>query len=187
MFGQFADALRRPQTAETTPLSHWQVPTPGYQLRKAVAGDRLAADAGALFWVQFVPLAVGVGLLLPYWWARRRTWDWAVETPRLVFASVLVAPYGAWMFDLTVLLVPVVAAFARLVRSPRLVPITAAAGAYLLLSVLTVVPPDRYRQWVGELPYLHHFFWFAPAVLVWCGLVTLLSRPAVNPPTEDQS
>jgi hypothetical protein len=187
VFRQFADALRRPRTTETTPLSHWQVPTPGYLLREAVAGDRLAADAGALFWVQFVPLAVGVVALLPYLWARRRTWDWTVETPRLVFASVLAAPYGAWMFDLTVLLVPVLASLARMARSPRLVPVTAVAGMYLLQSVASVVPPDRYRQWVGELPYLHHFWWFAPVVLVWCVVVTLLARPAVNTVTDEQT
>ncbi|HET6576601.1 MAG TPA: glycosyltransferase family 87 protein [Fimbriiglobus sp.] len=187
VFRDFAAALRRPRSAETVPLAQWQVPTPGYYLRKAVAGDRLAADAGALFWVQFVPLAAGVALLGPYWWARRRTWDWATEAPRLVFASVLVAPYGAWMFDLTVLLVPVVAVFARLARSPRLVPVTAAAGAFVLLSVATVIPPGRYRDWFGVQPYLHHYVWYAPAVLVWCGFVTHLARPAVNPPTEDHS
>lgn len=187
VFRQFAAALSRPRSAESVPLSHWQIPTPGYRLREFVAGDRLAHDAGALFWLQFLPLAAGVIALVPYWLARRRAWDWTVETPRLVFASVLAAPYGAWMFDLTVLLVPVVAMFARLARAPRLVPVTAAVGAYLLLSVLTLVPPDRYQQWFGEKPYLHHFVWFAPAVLAWCGLVALLSRPAVNHSAESQS
>jgi hypothetical protein len=187
VFRQFADALRRPRTAETIPLSHWQVPTPGYLLRKSLAGERLAADAGALFWVQFVPLIVGVGLLVPYWWVRRRSWNWMVEAPRLVFASVLAAPYGAWMFDLTVLLIPVIAAYARLARSPRLVPVTAVVGMYILLSVVTIIPPNRYRDWFGELPYLNHYWWFAPAVLLWCGLVTLLTRPTVNQPAGHQS
>jgi hypothetical protein len=187
VFRQFADALRRPRTAETVPLSYWQVPTVGYKLRVAAAGGVFQSDPGELFWVQFVPLAVGCGLLLPYWWVRRKAWDWSVELPRLVFASVLLAPYGAWIFDLTVLLVPVVAAWVRVLRRPRFVPVVFAAATHALLSLATVLAIGCYPRLFGE-PYgLYQMIWVAPAVLVWCVVVTLLSRPTVNPPTEDQS
>ncbi len=182
VFRQFADALRRPRTAETVPLSHWQVPTVGYKLRVFAVGGAFRGDLGDLFWVQFVPLVVGCGLLLPYWWVRRRTWDWAVELPRLVFASVLLAPYGAWVFDLTVLLVPVVAAWVWVLRSPRLVPVSLAATTHALLSLATVLAIAYYPRWFGG-PYgLYQMFWIAPAVLLWCGLVVLLARPAVDSP-----
>ncbi len=182
VFRQFADALRRPRTAETVPLSHWQVPTVGYKLRVFAVGGAFRGDLGDLFWVQFVPLVVGCGLLLPYWWVRRRTWDWAVELPRLVFASVLLAPYGAWVFDLTVLLVPVVAAWVWVLRSPRLVPVSLAAATHALLSLATVLAIAYYPRWFGG-PYgLYQMFWIAPAVLLWCGLVVLLARPAVDSP-----
>lgn len=187
VFRQFADALRRPRTAESVPLSHWQVPTAGYKLRAAVAGGVFQTSPGELFWVQFVPLVVGCGLLLPYWWLRRRTWDWPVELPRLVFASVLLAPYGAWIFDLTVLLVPVVAVWVRLFRRPRFIPVTVATATHALLSLATVLAVAYYPRWFGE-PYgLYQMIWVAPAVLAWCGLVALLARPAVNPLAEQHS
>lgn len=187
VFNQFADALRRPRTAESTPLSHWQVPTAGYKLRVIAAGGIFQSDPGELFWVQFVPLAVGCGLLLPYWWVRRRTWAWPVELPRLVAASVLLAPYGAWIFDLTVLLVPVVAAWVRVLRRPRFVPVVIAAATHALLSLATVLALAYYPRWFGEAYGLYQMAWVAPAVLVWCALVTLLARPAVNPTTDDRS
>jgi hypothetical protein len=163
------------------------VPTVGYKLRVAAAGGVFRSDPGELFWVQFVPLAVGCGLLLPYWWLRRRAWDWAVELPRLVFASVLLAPYGAWIFDLTVLLVPVVAAWVRVLHHPRFVPAVVAATTHALLSLATVLALAFYPRWFGEQYGLYQMIWVAPAVLAWCGLVTLLARPAVNTPAEGQS
>jgi hypothetical protein len=104
-----------------------------------------------------------------------------------VFASVLLAPYGAWIFDLTVLLVPVVAVWVRVLRHPRLIPVALAAATHALLSLATILAPAYYPRWFGE-PYgLYQMIWIAPAVLIWCGLVTLLARPAVNLLTEDQT
>jgi len=48
VFRQFADALDRPPTPESVPLSHWQVPTIGYKLREAVLGG-VFDHAGELF------------------------------------------------------------------------------------------------------------------------------------------
>jgi len=75
-----------------------------------------------------------------YWWARRRNWDWTVETPRLVAVSILAAPYGAWGFDLVVLLVPVVRAAARLVHAqPGRGVTTAFALGFLVLAAQGLV------------------------------------------------
>jgi hypothetical protein len=182
VFGQFSAALTRPHSAEAPALSEWKVPVVGSYVRWWIDPAH-----GRPFWVQFVPLAAACVALVPYWWFRRRTWDWSVETPRLVFASVLAAPYGAWMFDLTVLLAPVVPAVALLARSPRLVPVTAAAGSHLLLLALTFTPPGRYQRWFGEPLSLHHFVWFTPAVLVWFLAVVATSRSAVTPVSEARS
>jgi hypothetical protein len=55
------------------------------------------------FWVQFVPLAIG--LLWCFWFFFRRlhTWDWQEHGPALLVVSVLTTPY-AWLADESVLL-----------------------------------------------------------------------------------
>lgn len=55
------------------------------------------------FWVQFVPLAVGVVWSL--WFFRRHysTWSWQQHGPALLVVSVLVSPYS-WLADESVLL-----------------------------------------------------------------------------------
>ena len=55
------------------------------------------------FWVQFVPLAVGIVWSL--WFFRRHysTWSWQQHGPALLVVSVLVSPYS-WLADESVLL-----------------------------------------------------------------------------------
>jgi hypothetical protein len=159
IFRQFLAALARPSSPESPSVADWQLPLLSYHLRQWLAPER--------FWVQFVPVAVGCGLLVPYWWARRARWDWAAEAPRLVFASVLLAPYGAWVFDLVVLLVPVVQVFARTCAGRRLVPFAVAAAGHLAIF-----------PFVAKLGWLHEGTWVAPAVLIWYLVAAALARAA---------
>lgn len=171
VFAHFADAITGPPTAETVPVSHWNVPTLGYRLRWLIAGTQTLKDTpGELFWVQWIPIALGVAVLLPYWWHRRADWDWVVETPRLVAASVLLAPYGAWIFDLTVLLVPVIQTAARVALANR--PVGGAFGAVGLLAASFATFDKRL---VGM---LHDMYWFAPVILGLCVAVNAMVRPA---------
>ncbi len=179
VFREFAAALARPASQESPNMAGWKLPLAAYWLRVWLAPGS--------FRVQFVPCAVACALLVPYWWARRRTWDWAAEAPRLVFASVLLAPYGAWIFDLVVLLVPAVRAFTRVARWDRPVPVTAAAAAYLLLSLATLTVPAVVVSRLGWEHALHHFIWVAPAVLGWCLVVVARPPAAIIPPAEAPS
>ena len=166
IFDQFLAALRKPRTPEAVPLSEWQVPLLSYHVR-------LAVDGGA-FWVQFVPCLLGCAAAIPYYWLRRRTWDWRAELPRLVLASAVLAPYGGWMFDLTMLLVPVVAGGLAVAKSEvGLVRMGFAAGfAVLFLGGI-------------RLQKLHEFLWFAPAVGgLWVALEVVVAR-ARNPPATE--
>lgn len=157
VFADFADALGRPMSGEIVPVSHWQVPTASFRLRVWLADDLLGGRRGEMFWVQFVPCLLGCLAVVPYCWRRRGAWCWPIEAPRLVFASVLLAPYGAWVFDLTVLLVPVIQSAAWVGRAGR--PLFAAALAVgLLLATAAAFDP----RLVGK---LHDMIWFTPVVL----------------------
>jgi hypothetical protein len=85
-------------------------PTLGAVLRFALGGEK--------FWLQFVPPAFGVLWFVPHWFARRAGWDWRAEVPALVFVSLLTTCYGAWAYDLVLLLLPLLRA-AAWVRARR--------------------------------------------------------------------
>lgn len=107
IFDLFAAALRRPETPETVPLRDWHVPLVAWELRHAIDPCR--------FSLQFVP-CVAAGLLMAVHRVTSRDWEWRRQLPAAVLVSCLYAPYGGWMFDLVVLLVPVTHAAAVLTR-----------------------------------------------------------------------
>jgi len=55
------------------------------------------------FWVQFVPLTLGIFWAIGYLRRNFRAWDWQVHGPALLVVSVLTTPYE-WLSDETVLL-----------------------------------------------------------------------------------
>jgi hypothetical protein len=163
VYAHYRDALTRDAstTAQVQPKD-WKLPLLSYWLRIATAPQS--------FGVQFLPTLLAAVGVAGYWFVRRDRWDWPVELPRLVFVSVLLAAYGAWIFDLVVLLVPVLQATVWLTRQA-----TTAAGlmlgaAYIMLNVGTVAVPlgliatasDPAQREFG----LHHFIYFSPAILL---------------------
>jgi hypothetical protein len=137
------------------PLSGWALPVLSYWLRMHVdcLGVGLRREQ---FWIQFVPCAVAcLAFAARRLWKGDR-WDWAAELPVVVWVSVLTTPYGGWIFDLTVLLVPVTQATAWVVRSRRWLLGAGLAAGHLLV---TAIPYARGGA-------LHEYGWVAPAVLV---------------------
>ncbi len=172
IFGEFVEALRRPHSHAAPSVKEWQLPLASFHLRMAIDENQ--------FRLQFLPIA-GFGLLLiPYWWVRRKLWDWSVETPRLAFASLLAAPYGGWIFDLTILLVPVIQGFVALTRTPRLIPVILAALAHLTISAATILVPTFLIR-AGYSHGLHDFIWVTPILLGWWYSVAALAGTAVKP------
>jgi hypothetical protein len=158
VWGQYFAALNRPVDAAHAPLSGWRSPLVGYWVRAAVAPEA--------FWIQAVPAALVLLAAPVYWWGRRRTWDWAVELPRLVLAGLIAAPYGAWPYDQIVLLVPVAAAGARLVRHGTRGQLALAGGFLFVANAVALTVRE------GE-----HFVWVPVAVLGWFAWVTVAVRP----------
>jgi hypothetical protein len=130
-----------------------------------VAGTalRLLLAPGS-FWPQFVPLVPGLLWLAWYWRRHRRDWDWNERLPALLFASFLAAPYGAWPFDLVVLLLPLTGLAARLAAAPPR-RVAVAAGCHLFIAAAALAQILREGEYFW-------FLWMTPALLaayLFCG------------------
>jgi len=145
---QFLAAMRNPGPG-AIPLHGWALPVPAYWLRMTINPE--------WFWVQFLPGAVAcVGLLI--WRVRSgKLWNWASSLPWVVAVSVLTAPYG-WIFDLPVLLVPVVWVASRLAGARQRFLLAAFVVAQLVVNVVSFLT-------VGG---LHEYWWVTLTVLALC-------------------
>lgn len=76
------------------------------------AGIRKLFGGIGTFWIQLVPPAAGLVWFANYWRRKRSNWSWAEELPLLVTISVLTSAYG-WLFDQTLLALPVIAVAAE--------------------------------------------------------------------------
>jgi hypothetical protein len=127
------------------------------------------------FWLQVVPQVVGLIWVVIYWYRRRNDWNWSEQLPLLVLVSLLTTPYGAWPFDLVVLLLPVIEIAARSQQASR-AQLAIVAGVYTAIEVpallLSVVGVDSF-----------YFVWMPPALLLsYLGLRWMLRQtPATSP------
>lgn len=97
---QYADAMAH------RPPAQWVSPTLGTVLRLAFGAE--------YFRLQFVPVALGLAWFAWHRWKNRHNWNWTGRLPLVLLVSFATAPYGAWPFDM-VLLLP--ASFALLLKS----------------------------------------------------------------------
>jgi hypothetical protein len=135
--------------ARDHPPAQWMSPTVGSLLRLAFGEER--------FWLQYVSMAAGFAWFAYDWIRHRDDWDWAERIPWLLFVSFATAPYGAWPYDLTLLLLPLLGLAARLADAPRLTRFRAAAAFLAInLGMFAVNFSDVTSVW---------FIWAAPALL----------------------
>ena len=98
----------------------------------------------------------GLAWLAWHWRRYRDAWDWSERLPMLLLVSMLTAAYGAWLFDLILLLVPVLQRAAAAVRRDAWpLPL----GVFAALNGLAVV------QLTFEVEYFY-FLWMTPALLL---------------------
>jgi hypothetical protein len=160
------------------PLDYWRALTQRTQTHSHLSplpatALRLLLDPGHMRW-QFAPLVPGLLWLAWYWRRHRHDWDWAERLPALLFASFLAAPYGAWPFDLVVLLLPLLRVAARL-------PVAVTPWAALLTGHMAV-GLAAVALAVGGVEYFW-FFWMTPAVLATCvAAARLAPGGALAPP-----
>jgi hypothetical protein len=162
LVAQYREAVQNPAPG-AVPLHGWVLPVASYWLRVEIDPSR--------FWVQFLPCLLACCGYAAYRLRRGTDWDWTKELPWVVWVSVLTTPYGGWIFDLAVLLVPVIRAAVWAVRDGRPGVIVPLATAHLAILAVSLI-------WVYD---LHQFWWVAPAVLT-AYLVAATTRTAVVPP-----
>jgi hypothetical protein len=146
VLGQYWEAM-----THRTP-EQWKSPTIGSVLRELFGEEQ--------FRLQFVPTILGLAWLAAQGWQQRdREWRWGDQMPLLLLVSFATASYGAWPFDLVVLLPAVVQVGASAAASGDPRRISVAVLVYLALNAaalamnLAHVTSDR-------------FVWVAPSLLV---------------------
>ena len=72
------------------------------------AGIRKLFGGIGTFWIQLVPPAAGLIWFANYWRKNYSNWSWTEKLPLLVTISILTSAYG-WLFDQTLLALPVIA------------------------------------------------------------------------------
>src|SRR5436309_9453394 len=111
------------------PPEEWVSLTIGSILRLLLGENR--------FWLQFVPAIPALIWFGSYWRKHRDSWNWGEQVPLLVLVSFLTTFYGAWPFDLVILLLPIVQAAVWAVNERRLrVP---ALAIYLAIDLLALI------------------------------------------------
>lgn len=129
------------------PPAQYRSPTLGMALRLLLGQEH--------FRLQFLAMLPGLAWLAVYWRWNRDTWDWSERLPWLLLVSMLTAPYGAWLFDLVVLLVPVLQRAAALRRDNWQMPLAGFAAFNGLAVVLLCFEAEYFC-----------FIWMTPALLL---------------------
>jgi hypothetical protein len=136
---------------QTNPPVQWMSLTVGTLLRLAFGSHH--------FWFNFIPPALGMVWFFLRYWPHRQTFRVEDHLPTLVLASFLLAPYGAWHFDLVLLLVPILHRAATLAQAGSITQSRTALAFYFvaLVGMLAVNVAGITSIW---------FAWVAPLVCV---------------------
>ena len=167
VLNQYADALAN------RPPQQWVSPTLGTVLRLWLGEDR--------FRLQFVPVAVGLAWFAWHWRRTAARWDWCEQVPLLLLVSFVTAPYGAWPFDMVLLLPAVVGLVVRggSVGDGQPRPVAHASGSdgrFVLAALLAINLGCLALNLRGVTSFW--FIWVSPAVLA---VYALARRPRASP------
>jgi hypothetical protein len=145
------------------PPERFYSPTIGTYLRLLLGPEK--------FWLQFVPVVLGLGWFAWYWPRWRRAWQWSEQLPVLLLASYLTASYGTWPFDYVVMLIPVMVMAVRVVENPRAGIVVYAGLSYLAFNLLA--------SWLRTFSYEYHHrsIWMTPMLIL---MYMTLAKPGTN-------
>jgi hypothetical protein len=155
---QYRDAM-----THRTP-EQWKSPTLGSLLREIFGAER--------FDLQFAPALVGLAWLIAIGLRdRRREWDWAERMPILLLVSFVTASYGAWPFDLVILMPAVIQVAGGIAATADWARALFAGAVYLAINVVALAM--NLSHCTSET-----FVWMAPTLLA----AYVLLRPRTQLP-----
>lgn len=160
VWSQYREATGTGSSSAHHTIHDWHHPTLGSELRWALPGQPFAA--------MFIPLAVAMPFVVGYWFRRREEWNWNTEMPRLVLISLIFTPYGAWAFDLVLLLVPVIQATIGILADSRRLLWWVFGIVFLMLNVLAISTVSEAYSIANP--------WIAPGTVVGYLLAAWLTR-----------
>jgi hypothetical protein len=158
VLGQYRDAM-----THRTP-EQWKSPTLGSLLREVFGAER--------FDLQFAPTLAGLAWLIAVGWRdRRREWNWAERMPMLLLVSFVTASYGAWPFDLVILLPAIIQVAAGIAATADRGRALIAGAVYLAINAVALAM--NLSHCTSET-----FVWMAPTLLA----AYVLLRPRAPSP-----
>jgi hypothetical protein len=162
VWSQYWEATHGSSTDAHHHYSDWTPPLVGWWLRQAMPGQPFLVQ-----WLSLVFAVVGFFA----WWVvnRRRPMPREACVPWFVGLSLLVAPYGAWTFDLVLLLVPVLAVAVCVTKAGTVA--VRRLGCVLLLGVDVAMLVGMQSKVPAQT-----YVWVTPVILVACRLVSSRCR-----------
>jgi hypothetical protein len=148
---QYADAMGN------RPPAQWLSPTLGTVLRLAFGFEH--------FRLQFVSVALGAVWFAWYRSAHRKHWDWTEQLPIVLAVAFLTAPYGAWPFDMVLLLPAVLKLLLRSLSDLSAKPGWAPGGPRYTLAGLAAVNLAMLKLNLFQIGSFW-FLWVSPAVVL---------------------
>jgi hypothetical protein len=136
-FAQYAAAITAPSSAISRGMTDYPSPVVGVLLRSALPGVPGAA---------FLPLLLAVGALLAFAGHLPPVERWPMVMPWLVAASLVVAPYGGWWYDMILLLPLLLVGAVRLNEACSPVLFRAGFIAFVFLDLAVMLLYARREQ-----------------------------------------
>jgi hypothetical protein len=82
-------------------------PYPAVTVSGMLAGIRGVLQTPNSYWIQYIPLLLGLGWIGFYWRQHRKTWNLSQRLPALITSSIMAAPYG-YTHDQLLLMIPII-------------------------------------------------------------------------------
>ncbi len=131
VWAQYFAAMHRPDSDTFESMQDFAHSTLGYWLRMQIPGEPFKA--------MFIPIAIAMPATALYWLRHRTEWSWEAALPVLTLLSLLFTPYGAWAFDMVLLLLPLIRLSVWLKRTQATWFIDSAILLSLILNGLTLM------------------------------------------------
>lgn len=169
IWNRYLISLTGEGSAYTPGLREWFSPTIPAWIRFSIPGHP--------FWVQTIPCVIATIAFAVYWWRRGNPNRWPETINWVIPVCLLLAPYGCWPSDLTLMLIPIVGMVTRIDARGWVLPGRAKlATVYLAINLLVMV---MFLKYSGTAAYV----WVAPAL---CGCL-LWARASLNHPELKRS